>query len=111
MKLRGLNTLQKLALNFLYEMRNTPMAPPDPRLSLDGMTRVLGIHAESLFPELNALIKEGFIIQFWIEKKRFYKITVPGIREIEKHVITDIEGEFSTSRIGIKGRREWTSQR
>ena len=109
MKLRGLNTYQKLILNFLYKMRNTPMAPPDPRISFMGIAQSLGIQAQALFPQLDVLTERGFIMPFWIETKRFYTITLAGIHEVERHVITTIEGELSTSNIGIKGTRKQTN--
>jgi hypothetical protein len=106
MKLRGMTALERLILNFLYELRNTPMMPPDPRISHEGIERVLGIQVNDLSLELNALKKKGFILPLWIEGKKFYKITLAGVREIEKCMVTTVEGEVSTSRIGISGEKK-----
>jgi len=106
MKLRGMNASQRLILNFLYELRNTPMMPPDPRISQAGIEQALGIQVDNLSLELNSLNKKGFILPLWIEGKKFYKITLAGIGEIEKCIVTTVEGELSTSRIGIKGEKK-----
>ena len=100
-----MNTAQKLLLNFLYELRNTPMIPPDPRISYTGIGQALGTQISNLPVELAVLKEKGFVLPFQIEGKTNYKITLAGISEVEKCMVTTIEGEVSTSKIGIKARK------
>ena len=106
MKLRGLNTEQNLILNLLYELRETVMAPPDTRLSLSGIARTFGMQVKTVSCHLEGLKEKGFILPFRIGGKEFYKITLAGIYEVEKRILTSVEGEFSTSKIGVKGVRK-----
>jgi len=106
MRLRGLNTNQKLILNFLYKLRDTPMMPPDPRLSRVGMEQTLGIITKELSLELKSLTKQGLVLPLVVGAQEFYLLTVDGVREVEKREVTHIEGELSTSRIGIKGEKK-----
>ena len=106
MKFRGLNTEQRLILNFLYELRNTVMIPPDPRLSLSGIAKVLCLERNLVTGNLKELKERSLILPFRVGRKKYYKITLAGIYEIEKRTTFVIEGELSTSKIGIKGIRE-----
>jgi transcriptional regulator len=50
---------------------------------------VLRVHAASLYPLLNRMEKRGWIIGRWVEKpgerrRRFYRLTAPGRRALEK---------------------------
>lgn len=82
------------------------MTPPDPRISYAGVCESLGIKVKDLFSHLDALKKRGFIMPFRIGKQEFYKITLAGIRDVERSTITTLEGELSTSKIGIKSKRK-----
>lgn len=106
MRLRDLSPTQKLVLNFLYEMRNTPMTPPDPRISNVGIAQALGMSTRKLSLELAALKRKGFVLPFWIDKSEYHKITLAGIHEVQKCMVTTIEGEMSTSKIGIRSAKK-----
>lgn len=101
-----MNTAQKLLLNFLYELRNTSMIPPDPRISYAGIGQALGTQICDLQVELTVLKEKGFVLPFQIEGKTNYKITLAGISEIEKCILTTVEGEVSTAKIGIRAKKK-----
>jgi len=82
------------------------MIPPDPRLLHTGIAQTLGIHTKIIIHHLGVLKKKGLVLPFRVGRKEFYKITLAGIREVEKCVTTTVEGELSTSKIGIKGVRK-----
>jgi DNA-binding transcriptional ArsR family regulator len=104
-KLRGLENEQKLILNLLYELKNTIMIPPDPRLSCSGIAKTFGMKKTMISYHLEVLEEKGLVFPFRVGRKMFYRITVAGIYEVEKKFSNTIEGELSTSRIGIKSVR------
>lgn len=106
MKLRGLSFEQKLILNLLYELRNTTMTPPDPRLSLSEIAKTFGMTRNTVAGHLKELTERGFVFPFRVGRKELFKITMAGIYEVEKCISTTIEGELSTSKIGVKGVRK-----
>ena len=106
MRLRGLATEQNLILNFLYELKDTIMTPPDTRISRSGIAQSFGLPVENIIHHLDGLKEKGFILPFRIGEEEFYKITLAGVCEVEKRTSTMVEGELSTSKIGVKSVRK-----
>ena len=82
------------------------MFPPDPRLSFSGIVKAFRMERNIVTGHLKELKERGFILPFRVGRKECYKITLAGIYEIEKRTTVVIEGELSTSNIGIKGIKE-----
>lgn len=106
LKLRGLSTEENWILNLLYELRDTVMTPPDPRLSHHGIAQTFGMGVRSVARHLKGLKERGFVLPFRVEGEKYYKITLAGIWEVQKQMTTIVEGELSTSKIGIRGVRK-----
>lgn len=106
MRLLSRSRDEKLVLGYLYEFRNTPMAPPDPRLSGSSIARTLGIENDEAFEILVRLKKKGYVYPFRIGTRDFYRLTCFGTAEVEKYQENWAEVEVSSSRLGfVRGRK------
>ena len=106
MRIWGLHVSQTVILNFLYELRNSPMTPPDARTSLCGIAKALGMNRNTVSKDLDALEKKDFVWQYLIVRTKYCRIALRGIREIEKVKTCTFQSEISTSGIGLKNERK-----
>lgn len=104
--LKRLDGKKKLILDHLYRYRNTPMDPPDHRLSLSKMARILDFTESETSSELKQLMDMALVRSFPIGETRYYSLTTFGTREVEKIVEKRTKKEFSTSKIGIETERK-----
>lgn len=97
---------QKLVLAYLYELRNTPMAPPDARLSILSIADTLGLKIDETARVLAQLEAKGYVYPFKIGRARFCKLTCFGAGEVRRTYEHWSEVEVSSSRLGfVKGKK------
>jgi len=101
----GLSEKQKQIMAYLYELKDTPQKPPDPRLSVSLIARNLGITQREVREEVKGLIKRRYVGSLVIERERHYFLVPRGIREMEKFEEKLTEFEISTEKIGIKKKK------
>lgn len=98
----GLNDKQIMILAYLYDLRNTPETPPDPRLRIDLIAQHLKMKQQEVKKEIRGLIKRMFIKYITFERHGYCKILPRGIHEIEKRVKKTTEWEISTEKVGME---------
>jgi len=76
----GLNEKQRLILGYLYDLRNTPETPSDPRLEINSIAKYLGMTQREVRQALKKLVKWGYVKFFTFEGHSYYKILPRGIR-------------------------------
>jgi len=100
----GLSEKQKRILMYLYDLRNSPESPPDPRLQISSIADSLEMKKWEVRKEIQKLCNGTFVKDYTFERKRYCKIMPRGIREIEK--ATEKESEWNIGTDGIGYRRK-----
>jgi len=93
---------QRAIIAYLYQLRDTPQSPPDPRLSLPVIAERLGMTQKEVKKNASGLMKRHHVSYVIVERRRYYYILPRGIREIQKLTRKRTEIEISSKRIGIK---------
>jgi hypothetical protein len=106
----GLDNKKKRVLAYLYDFRNTPSEPPDRRVSLAGLVVALKSPLGELSHTMEELENNAYVRSWRVGKATFFKLTSFGVAELESRTEERwIQGEVSTSRIGIDLGRKATS--
>jgi len=106
----GLGNRKKRVLAYLYDFRNTPSEPPDRRLSMAGLVAALKLPPGELSNTMGELEKDAYVRSWKIGRMTFYKLTSFGVAQLEERTERWMQGELSTSRIGLELGRKATGQ-
>ncbi len=86
---------------YLNDFKNTPSEPPDSRVSLVGIKAALEISMTEASRVMDELIERAYVRSWKAGRIKFYKLTAFGAAELGKRTETWVDGEASTSRIGL----------
>jgi len=105
----GMNDRQIRILAYLYDLKDTPQSPPDPRLLIASIAKYLEMTQREVRHEIKGLMKRLYIKHSTFEGQGYCKIMPRGIMEMEKHGVKTTKWEISTDRVGVEGSREETT--
>ena len=98
----GMSEKQKMIVQYLYRLKDTPEPPADSRRSVEAIARNLGMTQREVNRECVGLKKKDYVSYMMVDRyrhrrQRHYSLTPRAIREIEKR-----EEVTSRVRIGTK---------
>jgi hypothetical protein len=93
---------------YLYDFRNRPVSPPDPRLGIVAIATSMKMTQKEVKDELKGLCKRLYAKHFTYEGSGYCKIMPRGTREVEKSEDKTSELEISTDKIGYTRKKRET---